>query len=350
MNEANVYADGFCTQFAEEGDLMVFLRNRMNHCKWLRKPTKALRLIPMEDEKVKKAYAGLPQYEEILSDTKNHTQLMLKVPGTDFPGEYLPVRDCAIHTILSRAGVKGDGLKRLDRKRYARIVNMCLQTAKGLSLIRLSDGKVAAVHGGDVTDYKILNMEQIFQETIFYLYKNYPGTKYIESSGSYDHSSATAMWELSGNPELVDAYQSALKQYGIKRQVYAPALRLSTSDVAAKSVTISQIYPRYKQAIENLEKLLEIPIEHPVNTMIGLINKLDIGKKIGSEAVDLFVAQSGEGPTNAHEIYYALNEVLFFAACRGSGNAQLLRLEEKLMRMLKYDWSEFDVSGTVAWK
>ena len=386
MNEANVYADGFCTQFAEEGDLMEFLRNRMNHCKWLRKPTKALRLIPMEDEKVMKAYAGLPQYEEILSDTKNHTQLMLKVPGTDFPGEYLPVRDCAIHTILSRAGVKGDGLKRLDRKRYARIVNMCLQTAKGLSLIRLSDGKVAAVHGGDVTDYKILNMEQIFQETIFYLYKNYPGTKYIGSSGSYDHSSATAMWELSRNPELVDAYQSALKQYGIKRQVYAPALRLSTSDVAAKSVTISQmllcdsnnqvinlgdpirishsgeadieyfkeqlnqIYPRYKQAIENLEKLLEIPIEHPVNTMIGLINKLDIGKKIGSEAVDLFVAQSGEGPTNAHEIYYALNEVLFFAACRGSGNAQLLRLEEKLMRMLKYDWSEFDVSGTVAWK
>ena len=81
MNEANVYADGFCTQFAEEGDLMEFLRNRMNHCKWLRKPTKALRLIPMEDEKVKKAYAGLPQYEEILSDTKNHTQLMLKVPG-----------------------------------------------------------------------------------------------------------------------------------------------------------------------------------------------------------------------------------------------------------------------------
>ena len=56
MNETNVYADGFCTQFAEERDLMEFLRNRMNHCKWLRKPTKALRLIPMEDEKVKKAY------------------------------------------------------------------------------------------------------------------------------------------------------------------------------------------------------------------------------------------------------------------------------------------------------
>ena len=45
MNETNVYADGFCTQFAEERDLMEFLRNRMNHCKWLRKPTKALRQI-----------------------------------------------------------------------------------------------------------------------------------------------------------------------------------------------------------------------------------------------------------------------------------------------------------------
>ena len=99
-----------------------------------------------------------------------------------------------------------------------------------------------------------------------------------------------------------------------------------------------------------MQKLLEIPIEHPVNTMIGIINRYQLGKKIGSNAVELFVAQNGEGPTNAHEIYYGLNELLFFAACRGKDNTQLLKLEEKLMRVIQCDWSEFDVSGTVAWK
>lgn len=47
-------------------------------------------------------------------------------------GESYPVRDCAIRTILSRAGVNGDGLRKLDKATYAKVVNYCLRVAKGM--------------------------------------------------------------------------------------------------------------------------------------------------------------------------------------------------------------------------
>ena len=381
MNDAQVFADGFWRSFAQEGEMMSFLRARTEKSGWLWRPTKELRLIPLDNEKARQAYAAQAGTdEEILKDTRKHTQLLLKVKK-----DYYPIRDCAIRTILTRAGIKGEALKRLERKDYARIVNLCLQTAKGIALIRLADGKVSAVHGGDASDYKILDTEQIFAETISYLYKNFPGAEYIPQSGSYDHTSVTAMWELSGNPELLKTYQEAMQLHGIHRKVYAPALRLSTSDVAAKSVTLHQmllcdsnsytvnlgnpirlahtgnaditvfwnnlklIYARYQEAVENLENLLDIPIYHPVNCIVGIMKKLEIPKKIGNKTLELYVAQNGEGETNAHEIYYALNEAVFFAACEGKHSSQLLRLEEQLMRALKLDWEEFDVSGTVSW-
>lgn len=75
-------------------------------------------------------------------------------------GEH-PVRDCAIRTILSRAGVNGDGLRKLDKATYAKVVNYCLRVAKGDALIKIADGKVSAVHGGDKHDYCILDMKAI---------------------------------------------------------------------------------------------------------------------------------------------------------------------------------------------
>lgn len=380
MKEANVFADDFLISFAEEGDLLHFLRQRTRSSEWLRQPVKKLRLLPLEEEKVQQTLAQETETGKIIDDTMKHTQMMLKVEQG-----YYPVRDCAIHTILTRAGIKGEALKRLSPKNYAKIVNMCLQTARGKALIRFADGKVSAVHGGDESDYRILDTEQIFRETILYLQQNFPGTEYVPESGYYDHSSVTAMWELAGKPELLETYQNALENYGVKRKVYAPALRLSTSDVGAKSVTLHQMllcdcntreinlgYPirlahsgkadinafrknldlicvRYKEAIGSLAKLLTIPVRHPVNCMIGMMKTLKIPRKVGNQAVELFLAQNGESSTTAHEVYYALNEAVFFSACEGKQGSQLLKLEEQLMRVLHFDWEYYDVAGNVSW-
>ena len=50
MNEARVYADGFERSFAEVKDLLEFLAERGRNSKWIRKPTKNLRLSPLEKE------------------------------------------------------------------------------------------------------------------------------------------------------------------------------------------------------------------------------------------------------------------------------------------------------------
>lgn len=380
MNEARVFADGFQTSFAEQNELMGFLRNRTKASVWMRKPTKELRLVPMDNEKVQKAIASGISDTEVLSDTEKNTQLMLKTKDA-----YYPVRDCAIKTILNRAGVSGSGLNRLDKKNYARVINMCLQTAKGVSLLRVADGKISAIHGGDYCDYKILDMEAVFRETILHLEREFPGFHYIPESGSYDHTMVTAMWELSGQPELLQSYQEALDDHGISQKIYAPALRLSTSDVAAKSVTLypmlicegnnqamnlghpirlehsgesdiekfrqklGYLYTRYKDAISDIEKLFDIEIRYPVNCMIGIMKDIRIGKKIGSKAVELYVAQHGEGATTAHQLYYALNEAVFYAACSGAQGTRLLNLEEQITKALACDWEQYDLFGTVSW-
>lgn len=375
MSEARVFADNFHRTFAQEGELMRFLENRTKNASWIRKPTKELRLIPVDNAKVQNVME-----EDLLEDTKQHTQLVMRMRD-----EYYPVRSCAIQTILKRAGISGSGLNRLEIANYARVINMCLQKAKGESLIRIADGKVSATHGGDYCDYKILDTEAVFQETINYLNKMFPGYAYYPGSGSFDHSLVTAMWELNGQPELLTSYQQALDEHGIQIQVYAPALRLITSDVAAKSVTLypmlicdshnqtlnlgkpirlehsgtadimkfkemlKLIYSRYQDAIADVEKLLDIPIRYPKNCLTGVLKKLAIGKKLGSKVAESFVARFGEGPTSAHELYYALSEASFIAACEGLSSTRILQIEEEITKALHYDWSEFDLYGTVSW-
>lgn len=72
MSEARVFADNFHRTFAQEGELMRFLENRTKNASWIRKPTKELRLIPVDNAKVQNVME-----EDLLEDTKQHTQLLL---------------------------------------------------------------------------------------------------------------------------------------------------------------------------------------------------------------------------------------------------------------------------------
>lgn len=115
MNETMVYADGFEKTFATAGEMLDFLSRRGKASEWIRKPIRALRLVPLEKE-AGNLENGDEEMEEILKDTEKHTRLVLKVRG-----EAYPVRNCAIQTILGRAGIGGDGLRKLDLATYARL-------------------------------------------------------------------------------------------------------------------------------------------------------------------------------------------------------------------------------------
>ena len=376
MKEARVYADGFQTTFANVEELMHFLKERAGSASWIRKPTKDLRLVPLKKMDMEEEIEEREQ--EILNDTKNHTKLMLKMRGQTYP-----VRDCAIQTILKRAGISGPGLRKLDKAYYSKVVNYCLQVAKGEALIKIADGKVSAVHGGDYCDYSILEMQDVFETVVEYLNKKYPGSTYVEGSGSYDHSVVTAMWELE-DEEVLEVYKKALDAHGISMKVIKLALRLTTSDVAAsganlypmllcgsgnqtislgnpirlthKGASIKKfeenlelLFSRYKETLMDFAKLMDIEIHHPANCLMGILNKLDMKKKIKNEVVELFKAQNGDVPCSAHDLYYALNEAVFFAACEGMKSQEIIRLEEEIAKVLSYDWAEYDLCIPVKW-
>ena len=157
MNETRIFADAYQTTFADPKEMLEFLAQRAKESSWIRKPTRTLRLVPAIQEAGKMKDTVGKNWEEILEDTENNTQLALKIKG-----ETYPVRTCAIRTILDRAGISGSGLRKLETANYTKVVNYCLKVAKGDALIKIADGKVSAVHGGDHHDYSILDMRAVF--------------------------------------------------------------------------------------------------------------------------------------------------------------------------------------------
>lgn len=380
MNETRIFADAFETAFATPGELLEFLAERGKKSKWIRKPARMLRLVPISEEAEHMEENAEDDWEGILKDTQENTKLALRIRG-----EAYPVRDCAIHTILKRAGISGNGLKRLETGNYAKVVNYCLKVAKGDALIKIADGKVSAVHAGDDSDYRILDMRTVFEVTIQYLNNNFIGNSYVEGSGVYDHSVVSAMWELDGNQELLDTYRKALTDHGITAHVISPAVRLTTSDVAASGAnlypmllcgsgnrTISlgnpirlphtngadisrymdnlrMLFSRYQDAIADITKLMDIEIRNPLNCLRLAMKKVGIRKNLINEVAELFEHQHGNGSCTAHDLYFAMNEASFFGACEGMQGCSILSLEEQITRALQLDWKEFDVSGSINW-
>lgn len=380
MNETRIFADAYETTFADPMEMLDFLAERGKAAVWIRKPTKSLRLVPISQEAEHIEDSSVEDWEEILKDTEKNTQLALKVRG-----ETYPVRNCAIKTILDRAGISGAGLRKLEKSNYAKVVNYCLKVAKGDALIKIADGKVSAVHGGDSHDYSILDMRAVFETTMQYLDSNFRGNSYIEGSGAFDHSIVSAMWELGGNQELLDTYRTALKDHGMSDKVIAPAVRLTTSDVAASG---ANLYPmllcengnrtinlgspiklahtggadlvqfmgnlrmlcsRYQDAIADMTKLMDIEIQNPLNCLKLVMKRIGIRKKLINDVAELFEYQSGNAPCTAHDIYFAINEASFCAACDGMQGHGIISLEEQVTRALTLDWKEYDVSGAIKW-
>lgn len=383
MNEARVYEDGYRGVFGQQEDFLEFLKNIGRNSFWDRKKSRDLRLLPMEEdsriaETLKEQYSREGLDEEIINNTIQNTGLVIKVKN-----QYYPVRDCAIKTILDRAGISGPALRKVGKGVYARILNDCLKVAGGEALLRISEGKVSAVLGGDCHDYAVLDTEQIFLRSVEYLNTHFAECNYL--GGFYEHHMTSSLWELSSEDSLLDAYRKEITLQGRTPEEMKPVVRITTSDTGVSGANIypmllsgtrndtivlgnplrlehkagatlakfeeqlGMIYGKYQLAIGNLTDLLKIEILHPANCMKGIMKRLGIPKKYGLEAVELFLAQYGEDPCTAHDIYYGISEILFLLACNGEGGSRITEMEEKIARALSIHWSEYDVLGEFVW-
>lgn len=380
MNEARVFEDSYRGIFRDQDDFLACLKRIQENSFWKRRKAKNLRLVAISEgsqmaEEMKERYISDGLDEDIITDTIVNTGLLLKDKN-----EYYPVRGCAIKSILDRAGIQGNGLKRVEKNVYARILNDLLKVTNGEALIRFSEGKVSAVLSGDCNDYSVLDVEEIFLHSVDYLNGNFKGCQYL--GGFYEHNMVSALWELSGEDELLEAYKEELRLHGKNIDEMKPMVRITTSDTGAGGANIfpmlvsgkenttinlgeplrlehrygnditefdqqlKQLYSKYQLATGKLIKLLKIDIMNPVNCMRGVMDKLKIPKKYQAEAIELFKAQQGEDPCTAHDIYYGISEILFMLTCDGEEGSRITRMEETIARALSMNWEEFDIPGT----
>ena len=385
--EGKLYADNYVQLFREEGTFLDFLKGSDSRAAWKTQDTNKLRFTALDDgseisEQLIETYRTHGK-EDVIEDTIANTKLVLKLED-----DYLPIRSCAIKTILDRAQINGSALRRVSKPVLARMLNDCMRVGKGTALVKYLDDKVSAVHGGDKSDYAILNLSDLFRMTSEYLRNHYSKVQY--KGGTFDHSLVSAIWELSGEDAMIETYKASLKKHGVEVKKLTPSVQLASSDIGISGANLypqlitesgrniplghplklehkngatlkdfeqqlAFLYSHYQNTIQKLAALLDVHIQNPVNTMMGVMKKIGIPKKLAFEAIDLFRHQCGTDPCSAHDLYYGIAEVIFMVQVnaesdrKGTPGMKVLKMEETVMRALNIRWQEYDIPGDIIW-
>ena len=369
------YQDDFSINFTKEDQLHGFLEELEERAGWDVRPSSSIRVLPAEEnECLCQRITEELEEKGISPDTCRNTGLLLKMGRSVYP-----LGRSSLATLKSRARVNGNALSDLEKPKLARILNDCLKVTKGDALIRIQEGKVRAVHGGDESDYCILPMTEIFGTASSYINGKYDEATF--KAGYYDHTMTTATWEIEDD-ELVSSYRKALKNYreDLNDQLSA-AVRISTSDVGASGANIyysllvgedkrplvlgkalklahekkasmaefdanmSMAFARYEEALAGVERLFHIYLNHPVNVISGLMERVKIGKKLIAETVEQFKATYMGGACSGYDVYCAICTSIFLSEVNGVQGKPLADLEESVSRCLTLRWSDYDIPG-----
>ena len=375
-----IFHDGFIQTFGqgEQTSFLTFLGERDANKDWKKEKSKRIKFEALEKGSPR-AMQLLEYYrnsgcEMIFTDTMENTRLLMIANDCSYP-----VRNCAIKSILDRGRIGGNALKEVSKTVFADILNKVYRVANGDALILYADGKVSALLSGDEKDYSILQTQSLFEETVLFLDEEYEDVEFV--CGAYDHAGVTAVWKIVNNTTLLKVYQEMLVGLGRSTVGLSPALRLSTSDVGQKSVTLfpmlfwnggtrslmlgnplrlqhrwgngideyranlKSIYAKYNQAIKGLSSLLAIHLNYPLNAMAGVMVKLKLPKKTIYSVLDLFKNKYGKGPTSAHDCYFGISEAIFMLQANGGSASSVATLEETIARAITYNWTDFDMPG-----
>lgn len=379
--DERAFMDQYRKNFLDEDVFLHFLQERENNSSWERQKSNKIRFIAADDERVIEQMNRIENVQEmqpVLEDTMGHTRLILKVQD-----EYYPVRSCAVKTILDRARVSGHALNKVEKTVLAKILNYCMEVASGEALLRFCEKKISAVHGGDPSDYAILEMPELFRKTVEYLQTNFPG--YAFAGASYDHSVATALWELTNEKELLREYEELLQKHHLPTKELKAGLRLTTSDAGysganlypllfvgegakvlplgsplklehkngatleAFDAQLNLLYTQYSKALSSLERLMDVTLCYPANAMLGVMKRIGVPKKIAMETVECFLQENGAEPCSAYEAYMGITEAEHILMREEAEGAKIVKMEENISRAVYIRWKDFDIYGDMKW-
>ena len=374
--------DSYSTQFTQFPAMLAYHEETRKASLWERTEVNRLRVAALD--KASPLYEDPSSFDSAVSqeaivDTAENLGLAIQV------GErYFPLRDTAYKSLLDRAKINGTALPKLARAKLAEVLNSCLELHKDSALLLIRDEKVSAAHSGDGRDYSILEIDQLLDGLQKKMDERFPGNSF--ESGYSDHSITSASWILPGQKEdLLSTYEKLLEAEGKKTLAakLMPGIRFSTSDTGVASAKVSALlmglqYPihiggmvaiehrrqskvpdfvdsldllfaQFGDSVAKLSGLLTIHLDNPVNAMTAVCKKLAMPKKAAIEAIAMFETANGNASASAHDVFMAMQEILFNLKVSGAPESKLLSLQENMARALTLRWSDYDLAKQVSW-
>ena len=374
--------DGFYTTFDSYPMMRDYHEEQAKESQWVRCKVNELQIEPLDD--VSTMYSRPTPFasgitSEAVQDTAENLGLAMAIDGHAYP-----VRTTAYKSLLDRAKIGGTVLPKLSRKVLSDVLNECLKLYPSDALLLIRDQKVSAVHSGDEVDYSVLPINELLATLQDKLDDRFPGNQF--EKGYSDHSLTSASWTLPNQKDdLVGDYAKHLasigKAYLAKNLV--PGIRFMTSDTGVASAKVSallmggqypihigsciaidhrhqskvedftkaldQLFAQFGDSIAKLQKLTEITLTYPVNAMTRICKKLSMPKKAALGAIQMFEMSYGGGPATAHDVFMAMQEIMFLLKTENTPESKLLFIEENLARTLTFDWEQYDLAKAVTY-
>lgn len=374
--------DGFYTTFGSYPMMRDYHEKQSKDSQWVRCKVNELQIEPL-DANSPLYSCSLPMAPGVTRDAVDDTAENLGL-AMDIDGAVYPIRTTAYKSLLDRAKIGGTVLPKLSRKVLSDVLNECLKLYPSDALILIRDEKVSAVHSGDAVDYSVLPIDELLLTLQNTLDARFPGNEF--KCGYSDHSLTSASWTMPNQKDdLVGNYAKHLdsigKSYLAKNLV--PGIRFMTSDTGVASAKVSallmggqypihigsciavdhrhqskvddftkaldQLFAQFGDSIAKLQKLTEITLTYPVNAMTRICKKLSMPKKAALGAIQMFEMSYGGGPATAHDVFMAMQEIMFLLKTENTPESKLLFIEENLARTLTFDWEQYDLAKAVSY-
>ena len=373
------FQDCYSTTFSSYPSMLSYHEMQSQASLWTRCPVNDLYVEPLDLASSLASEDGFAPgiSKEAVYDTMENLGLAIRVNGA-----YYPVRETAYRSLLGRAKIGGTALPKLEKQKLADVLNNCLQLFKRDALVLVRDEKVSAVHSGDDADYSVLPIDELLKTLQMKLDARFPGNVFKE--GYSDHAVTSAMWELPDQKkDLLGTYAKMLSAMGRSAEAdkMIPGIRFTTSDTGIASAKVSalllggaspihigscvavdhrnhsrvekfeklldSLFGQFGDSIKRMQGLLQIWLNYPVNAMTRICKKLCLPKKPALEAIRMFEDATGKGPATAHDVFMALQEVLFNMKAEKAPQSKILLVEENIARTLSMDWEEYDLAKAV---
>jgi hypothetical protein len=376
------YQDSHTITFHSLPDMMNYHAEQTRCSQWERAEVNSLRAEPLDERSP--LYGDMSAFalcvsEDAVKDTAKNLGLAIRLKG-----QHYPVRDTAYKSLLDRAKINGTALPKLSRDDLAHVLNACLALHRDNALLLVRGQKISAAHSGDEKDYSILPINELMEGLKAKLDERFPGN--IFENGYSDHALTSAAWSLPGQKDdLLGAYHKTLAAQGKAVSVakLVPGVRFSTSDTGVASAKVSALllglrYPiqiggmvstehrgqsktedfqnsldmlfaQFEDSVARLEKLTSVYLDYPVNAMTAVSRKLSMPKKAALEAVGMFEMAQGKEKATAHDVFMAMQEIMFMLKSENTPESKMLLLEEAMARALTLNWSQYDTAKAVGW-